>query len=236
MRHFLPILFLLIPPSFVGYAEAKPRSKINGGKGSFERLLTKNHWLIPPKFTTYELGNIYKGESELLASKDRCFDAEVQENEKKQINYEVAQAMNAGAKIPLGVARVKTEATAYRQVSYENPFTKEFEAMQLELKPSCQSWLSSRPDITDMVVITAVLKAEYKETSGRSVDGLGGALGAGSSGGHQRSSSRESQGHIVVAYRSKPVSSSCEWSYPGEFVRNRRLEFEYSVCFARGWT
>lgn len=217
MRHFLPILFLLIPPSFVGHAEAKARKNGRmgdvGGTSDLERSLNKAGWeMTPENSASYNVGDIYsRSTNSPVAFKSFCFSAEARES--AYTSFEVVQAMKAGAKVPLGVARLKTEATAYKQLSYANPFMKEIADMELRLKPDCQSGLSARADIADLFVITAVLSAELTDQLGRSVDGSAGALGGGTGGGFQRERSRTSNGHVVVAYKTKTVTELMSGMY-----------------------
>ena len=129
MRHLLPLLLLVTPPSLMGEAEARSRSKGSAGSGAAElkRVLGKG-WDIAPAVNDYALGNIYSGDGVLEFRKADCFSAEAQPS--PSVNFEIEQAMNARARVGLG--GVKSESTA--SASYENPHIKRFSSSDKSLK------------------------------------------------------------------------------------------------------
>ena len=200
------LLTVLVSPRF---AEAKPKAgPVGSGKHqSLEDTLVAAGWtMTPERSASYTVGDIYSRTTNTpVAFKDDCFDAEPREN--AYTSLEVVQAMRAGSRVPLGVARFKAEGMEYKQLKFAEPYMTELADMHLRPNENCQQFLADRTDLADLFVIKAVLSAEVKEQLCRSLDGSAGALGFGASAGVQQECVQASEGHVAVAYKTQPVAS-----------------------------
>jgi hypothetical protein len=57
-------------------------------------------------------------------------------------SLEVIQAMKAGARMPLGVARFKAEGMQYKQVKFAEPYMSELADMHLVPNDTCRQFLA----------------------------------------------------------------------------------------------
>ena len=190
----------------VSAAHAKPPSALEKVQ-TLEQTLTEAGWtMTPERSASYTVGDIYSRTSNTpIAFKDDCFDAEPREN--AYTSLEVVQAMKAGTRIPLGVARFKAEGMEYKQLKFAEPYMTELAEMHLRPSQTCQRFLANRQDLADLFVIKAVLSAEVKEQLCRSIDGAAGALGLGINAEAQQQCAQESEGHVAVAYRTLPAAT-----------------------------
>ena len=200
------LLTALVSPRF---AEAKPKAgPVGSGKyQSLEETLVAAGWtMTPERSASYTVGDIYSRTTNTpVAFKDDCFDAEPREN--AYTSLEVVQAMRAGSRVPLGVARFKAEGMEYKQLKFAEPYMTELADMHLRPNENCKQFLAGRTDLADLFVIKAVLSAEVKEQLCRSIDGSAGALGFGASAGAQQECVQASEGHVAVAYKTQPAAS-----------------------------
>jgi formylglycine-generating enzyme len=190
-------------------AQARPKPADVGAAEipALEATLVAAGWtMTPERSASYNVGDIYSRASNTpVAFKAKCFDAEPREN--AYTSLEVVQAMKAGARVPLGIARFKAEGMEYKQLKFAEPYMTELADMDLVLKEQCQKFLASRSDLEDLFVIKAVLSAEVKEQLCRSIDGAAGALGIGASASAQQECVQASEGHVAVAYKTQEAAS-----------------------------
>jgi TolA-binding protein len=174
---------------------------------ALEATLVAAGWtMTPERSASYNVGDIYSRSTNTpVAFKAKCFDAEPREN--AYTSLEVVQAMKAGARVPLGIARFKAEGMEYKQLKFAEPYMTELADMDLVLKDKCQKFLASRKDLADLFVIKAVLSAEVKEQLCRSIDAAAGALGFGASAAAQQECVQASEGHVAVAYKTQEAAS-----------------------------
>jgi formylglycine-generating enzyme required for sulfatase activity len=190
-------------------AEARPKpADVGGGEvPALEATLVAAGWtMTPERSASYTVGDIYsRATNTPVAFKADCFDAEPREN--AYTSLEVVQAMKAGARVPLGMARFKAEGMEYKQLKFAEPYMTELADMHLLPNDKCQKFLASRKDLADLFVIKAVLSAEVKEQMCRSIDAAAGALGFGASASAQQECVQASEGHVAVAYKTQQAAS-----------------------------
>ena len=170
---------------------------------SLDEVLTGAGWTMTPERTsTYSVGDIYSRTSNtpVIFKKD-CFDAEPREG--AYTSLEVVQAMKAGAKMPLGIARIKAGGMEYKQIKFAEPYLTELASLQLVPSQRCRDLVNSLEDTSDLFVIKAILSAEIKEQLCRTIDGGATVAGFGVSGSVNQECKQESEGHVVVAYRTE---------------------------------
>ena len=137
---------------------------------SLDEVLTGAGWTMTPERTsTYSVGDIYSRTSNtpVIFKKD-CFDAEPREG--AYTSLEVVQAMKAGAKMPLGIARIKAGGMEYKQIKFAEPYLTELASLQLVPSQRCRDLVNSLEDTSDLFVIKAILSAEIKEQLCRTID------------------------------------------------------------------
>ena len=180
------------------------RPKLPAPMPTLEEVLTGAGWTMTPERTsTYAVGDVYsRSQNAPVMFKADCFSAEPREG--LYTSLEVVQAMKAGARVPLGIARVKAGGMEYKQRRFAEPYVSEIASLQLNPSESCRKALARVGDPSDLFVITSVLSAEVKEQLCRSIEG--GAAVAGFSVGAevQQQCAQESEGHVVVAYKTRP--------------------------------
>ena len=180
-------------------AEAKPN--IN----SFSSKLQDAGWTLNPfRGTTMTVGDIYRPEkqSPLIFGSD-CFS--LQPREGAYEGAEVVQILKAGLSLPMGVLNINTGAKKSLQQSFVAPYVSEVAELALNPNQSCSNAIQ-HSGAEDAFVVTAVLMAEVIEQECVDVDaGLGARIGG--SAGFEKACTQESQGHVVVAYKSKAVKN-----------------------------
>lgn len=182
---------------------AKRRGPIAVAPPSLDEVLTSAGWTMTPERTsTYSVGDIYSRTTNapVIFKKD-CFDAEPREG--AYTSLEVVQAMKAGAKMPLGIARIKAGGMEYKQIKFAEPYLTELASLQLVPSQGCRDLVNSLEDTSDLFVITAILSAEIKEQLCRTIDAGATVAGFGVSGSANQECKQESEGHVVVAYRTE---------------------------------
>jgi hypothetical protein len=170
---------------------------------SLDEILTAAGWTMTPERTsTYSVGDVYSRTSNapVIFKKD-CFDAEPREG--AYTSLEVVQAMKAGTKMPLGIVRVKAGGMTYKQIKFAEPYLTELASLQLVPSQRCRDLVNSLEDTSDLFVIKAILSAEIKEQLCRTIDAGATIAGFGVSGSTSQECKQESEGHVVVAYRTE---------------------------------
>jgi hypothetical protein len=200
-------MMLLAMPTALS-ARPKPADIGGGHVPALEEVLVAAGWtMTPERSATYTVGDIYNRSTNTpVAFKADCFSAEAREA--AYTSLEVIQAMKAGARVPLGVARFKAEGMQYKQLKFAEPYMSELADMHLVPNDACRQFLAGRPDLADLFVIKAVLSAEVKEQLCRSLEVGAGALGLGASGSMQQECVQGSEGHVAVAYKTQPAAQT----------------------------
>ena len=204
-------LLATLPPLLLlcNAADARPKARdVGGGEvPALEATLVAAGWtMTPERSASYTVGDIYSRSTNTpVAFKADCFEAEPREN--AYTSLEVVQAMKAGARVPLGMARFKAEGMEYKQLKFAEPYMTELADMHLLPNEKCQKFLASRSDLADLFVIKAVLSAEVKEQLCRSIDAAAGALGFGVNAAAQQECAQASEGHVAVAYKTQEAAS-----------------------------
>ena len=201
--HRFPILLLFAFGS-AGPASARPKAAAALDVPSLESTLAAAGWtMTPERSATYAVGDIYsRSQNTPVLFNADCFNAEPRVG--STVVPEVVQAMKARVRVPLGVARVKAGAMEYKQRRFADPYVSQVGSMALNPSKSCRDVLARAPDPSDLIVITSVLNAEVKEQLCRSIDGGASIAGFGASAELQQECSQESDGHVVVAYMTRP--------------------------------
>ena len=189
-------------------AEAKPKASSTVEPTPLEQVLTAAGWIMTPeRSSTYTVGDIYNRSTNTpVAFRADCFDAEPREG--VYTSYEVVQAMKAGANIPLGVAKIKTAGMQYKKLQFAEPYMTELADMHLIPNATCTNYLRTLDTgVADLFVIKAVLSAEVKEQICSTLDGKIGVRGiAGVDASSQQQCEQASEGHVAVAYKTKPIA------------------------------
>ena len=170
---------------------------------SLDEILTSAGWtMTPERSSTYSAGDVYSraSNSPVMFNAD-CF--AVTPREGLYTSLEVIQAMKAGARVPLGIARVRAGGMEYKQRRFAEPFVSEIASLQLNPSQSCRDTLARFDDPADLFVITSVLSAEVKEQLCRSIEGGASVAGFKVGGEMQQECAQESEGHVVVAYKTR---------------------------------
>ena len=193
--HF--ILFLL---TWFG-ATAEAKRDID----SFTNKLQEAGWTLNPlRGTTMTVGDIYSPEqqSPLLFGED-CFSLSPREGVYEGV--EVIRILKAGLSLPIpGLMKLNAGANRTLEHSFIAPYVSEVAELALQPNQSCSNALN-QTDVREAFVVTATLLAEVIEQDCIEVDaGVGGQVGG--SAAVERNCTQESQGHVVVAYKSMPVN------------------------------
>jgi formylglycine-generating enzyme required for sulfatase activity len=170
-------------------------------------LLEAAGWtMTPERSSTYTVGDIYSRRTNSpIAFKDDCFDGEAREG--AYTSLEVVQTMKAGGKVPLGMARITAKGMEYKQVTFAEPYITELAAMHLTPLPACRQMLLQRRDIEDLFVIQSVLSAEVKEQLCRTIEASARGIGFQAEASAQQDCKQASEGHVAVAYKTRPASN-----------------------------
>jgi hypothetical protein len=160
--------------------------------------------MTPERTSTYSVGDIYSrsSNSPVIFKKD-CFDANPREG--TYTSLEVVQAMKAGARVPLGVTRVRANGMQYKQLKFADPYMQELAEIDLVPSAKCQQFLAKKQNLSDLFIIKAVLSAEVKEQLCRTLEGGVGVAGLGVTGSLNQECTQASEGHVVVAFKTQPV-------------------------------
>jgi hypothetical protein len=201
------ILSLTIAQFVASVANAKPRGLAREKPSQLEEVLTAAGWtMTPERSSTYTVGDIYDRRTNTpVAFRVDCFEAEPREG--VYTSYEVVHAMKAGAKIPLGVSNFKAEGMRFKKLQFAEPYMTELADMHLVPNDTCTTFLRSLDSgLKDLFVIKAVLSAEVKEQICSTLDTSTGIRGlGGASASSQQQCEQASEGHVAVAYKTKPI-------------------------------
>jgi hypothetical protein len=189
------------------HAIAKPKAapKPPNGIEQLKSALNAAGWtMTPERSDTYNVGDVYSRSTNtpVVFGKD-CFNAEPREG--AYTSLEVVQAMKAGGKVPLGIAKVKANGMEFKQLKFAEPYVKEVSDMDLMPNKKCAEFLQKRTDLDELFVIKAVLSAEVKEQNCRTADVSAGALGVRAELGITQNCVQGSDGHVAVAYKTTDV-------------------------------
>ena len=199
-------------------AEAKPSIDV------FSSKLQEAGWTLNPfRGATMTVGDIYRPEkqSPLIFGTD-CFS--LQPREGAYEGAEVVQILKAGLSVPLGILNINTGARKSLQQSFVAPYVSEVAELTLRPNASCTNAIQ-QSGAEDAFVVTAVLMAEVIEQACVDVDaGLGARLGGSAE--FEKSCTQQSQGHVVVAYKSQSVKNLFNVTPQRAVVQNDSCRFE----------
>ena len=192
------------------------------GLPQLERALEGAGWqLTPERSATYTVGDIYRlGENRPVVFGTDCFSGEAREG--VYTSLEVVQAMKAGGKVPLGMARLRADGMQYKQLTFAEPYVRELSDMQLAPSEACVSYLAGQQasglDLAQLYVVQAVLSAEVKEQLCRELEAGASMLGAEVSAGVSEQCVQGSEGHVAVAFKTRTVPDLLQSTGHGELV------------------
>ncbi len=190
------------------HAIAKPKAAAKPPTGieQLKTALNAAGWtMTPERSDTYNVGDVYSRSTNTpVVFGNSCFDAEPREG--AYTSLEVVQAMKAGGRVPLGIAKVKANGMEFKQLKFAEPYVKEVSDMDLVPNDKCAAFLRKRTDLNELFVIKAVLSAEVKEQNCRTADASAGALGVRAEIGMTQDCVQGSEGHVAVAYKTTAVA------------------------------
>ena len=137
-------------------------------------------------------------------------------------SFEVVQAMQAGGRVPLGVARLRADGMQYKQLTFAEPYVIELSDMQLTPFDTCVDYLARQQanglDLASLYVVQAVLSAEVKEQLCREIEADVSVMGAGASAGLSEQCVQGSEGHVAVAFKTRTLPALLQATGHGDLV------------------
>ena len=166
--------------------------------------------MTPERSAAYQVGDIYTPDGQVVATGRECFSA--QPREEVFTSYEAIQAIQAGARVPLGVARIQAKGMQYKQLTFAEPYTRDLSELAMEqgFTDDCRAFLERRArnaDLSGWYVISAVLMAEVKERLCRELEVGATVYGVGGEGGVSQECVQGSEGHVAFAFKTRPVTA-----------------------------
>jgi hypothetical protein len=158
---------------------------------------------------TFTAGDILRsGSSTPVVFGKECFIAEPREGGYSSLD--VIQALQAGGRLPLlGSTELRADGMQYKQVRFADPFVSELSEMTMTPTEPCLSFLRAQrvkgEDLSQWVVIQAVMKAEIKEQVCRELEAAVGLGAVGVSAGMSSQCLQGSNGQVAVAFKLRPV-------------------------------
>jgi formylglycine-generating enzyme required for sulfatase activity len=210
MRWWIGAVTLLATAASAGPKKAADNvgAQLDGGR-DVAAALKKAGWVATPEGSDrYQAGFVYDARNGLWSEREGCFKAVPTESIYNEL--EVAQALQAGAKVPLGVVTAEAEGVRYKKLTYADPRVSEIQGRYLELEEQCRADLekaAKKEDISSWYVVQAVLLAIVNEQECTEIGaGVKSVLGgAGVEVTEQCATS--SVGQVAVAFKTVPVSA-----------------------------
>ena len=194
-------IFLAVMTLFWATAEAKP------DVDAFSKKLLEAGWTLNPlRGTTMTVGDIYRPEQQSpLIFGDDCFTLQPREGTYEGV--EVVRILKAGLSLPIpGILKINSGANRTLEHSFIAPYVSEVAELALQPNQNCSNALK-QSDTSEAFVVTAILMAEVIEQDCVELEaGLGGER-IGGSAAVEKNCTQESQGHVVVAYKSMSVNN-----------------------------
>ncbi len=210
MRWWVGAVTLLASAALAGPKKAADNvgAQLDGGR-DVAAALKKAGWVATPEGSDrYQAGFVYDARNGLWSEREGCFKAVPTESIYNEL--EVAQALQAGAKVPLGVVTAEAAGVRYKKLTYADPRVSEIQGRYLELDDQCRADLekaAKKEDISSWYVVQAVLLAIVNEQEcteiGAGVKSVVG--GAGVEVTEQCATS--SVGQVAVAFKTVPVTA-----------------------------
>jgi formylglycine-generating enzyme required for sulfatase activity len=178
------------------------------GRRNIAAALRNAGWVATPEGSDrYQAGFVYDARNGLWSDRDGCFDAAP--NESIYNEMEVVQALQAGARVPLGVVTAEAEGVRYRKLTYADPRISEIQGRQLKLAETCKADLmeaAKSGDISSWYVVQAVLFAVVNEQECTEIDaGVKSVVGTAGIEVSEQCATR-SVGQVAVAFKTVPVT------------------------------
>ena len=206
-RSLFALLLLSLPASARRGSSEEPKEELPQLRAALEAA----GWtMTPERSAAYRVGDIYTAQGVLKARGTECFATDYQEE--LYTSYEVVQALEVGAKVPLGMVKVKAKGAQYKRLTFAEPYVRDLSEMAMEknLTDDCRDFLENKQergeDLSGWYVIGSVLMAEVKERLCREVEAGLDVRVAGVSGGVSESCEQGSEGHVAFAYKTRPIS------------------------------
>jgi formylglycine-generating enzyme required for sulfatase activity len=186
---------------------AKKAAPTTAGAHDLDAALVKAGWTTAPEGSDrFQPGNVYSAEHRLQLRADDCFDAPIEDAIYNEL--EVSLALEAGARIPLGVVRAEVSGVRYKTKTYADPRVAEIPELLLAPRATCAALLAEQArsaDVSGRYVVQSVLYAIVHEQECTEVSG-GAAVGAaGVSASVAEQCSTDSEGQVAVAYKTMPL-------------------------------
>ena len=190
-------------------AKVLPGSGLESIPGPLRDILEGAGWTpTSDHSSTFEAGDILRaGSNTPVARGPECFDAEPRMGEYD--SFEVLQALKAGGRLPVSAAAtVKADGMLYRQVRYTAPYVAELSEMNLQPNANCRAFLGKKAsEHHQLYVVQAVMKAEVKEKTCQELTAEVTAGRIGFEASEAGQCSRESEGHVAVAFKLLPIAN-----------------------------
>jgi hypothetical protein len=179
------------------------------GERPLAAALEKAGWIATPEGSDrFRPGNVYDARNALWSAQADCFDAAPVDAIYNDL--EVTVALEAGAKVPLGVVSVRAEGSSYKKLTYADPRVAELAGRQLTPTPSCQRDLEEAArsgDVSSWYVVQSVLYAIVHEQLCTEVDASVRSAVASASASYEQQCTTSSTGQVAVAYKTVPVTA-----------------------------
>jgi formylglycine-generating enzyme required for sulfatase activity len=193
-------------------AQAGPRKRadqlvaqLDGGR-PLAAALEGAGWIATPEGSDrYKPGFVYDSRHNIQIDRARCFAAEPMESLYNEL--EVVKALEAGARVPLGLVTAEAGGKKYKRLTYADPRVRELAGIDLrKIQGSCAADIASYGDgswyVVQAVLLAIVNEQECIEASASvRVGGAGGGLDI------SESCSTASEGQVAVAYKVVPARS-----------------------------
>ena len=211
-RRALLVVAALVVPAAAG---AGPRAaavqvvEAAEGQRPLAAALEKAGWIATPEGSDrFRPGNVYDARNALWSAQADCFDATPVDAIYNDL--EVTVALQAGAKVPLGVVSVRADGSSYKKLTYADPRVAELAGRQLTPTSACQRDLEQAARATDVsswYVVQAVLYAIVNEQLCTEVDAGVRSAVASASVSYEQQCTTSSTGQVAVAYKTVPVTT-----------------------------
>ena len=206
MKQFCNLAILLIVNALWSWSAWANAPENTQNIDDLSQALMNAGWTMTPEFSAaYNVGDIYseRNNSPVIFGSD-CFVAEPRESAYESL--EVKQAMKAETLIPFGAATVKAGGEMVKKMTFAEPYVSELAEMSLVPSQNCQRQIEQLNSTESHMVITATLSAEVKQQVCALASGGFRIFGAGAKAEAIKDCVQDSEGHVVVAYKTKAVS------------------------------
>ena len=184
-------------------------SGVGDGLAAVNQALAKAGWTpVPEGSDRYKPGHVYDERHGLWARREECFTSEPLASEYNEL--EVSMALQAGARVPLGMVSGEASGMRTKTLTYAHPRVEELTGRSLKPNEGCVKdlrALAATKDISAFYVVQAVLLAQVKQQECTEIAAGVKAGGAGVSAGGSQTCSVSSEGEVAVAFKTVPAGA-----------------------------